>query len=406
MSLDPESIRRDFPAITQKISGRPVVFLDSACMTLKPNQVVAAMVEYYQKYPGCHNRASHRFGRITTEKCNDVREHIRKFFNARSSKEIIFVRNTTEAINILSHCLDLRQGDAVITSDLEHNSNLIPWMVLNKKKGVVHKIVHTREDLTFDLGAFRSAIDEKTKLVSIPHTTNISGTTAPVKEIAEIAHRFGALVAIDAAQSAPHRKVDVRQLDVDFMMVSFHKMLGPTGIGILYGKESLLSKMPQFLLGGETVLDVSYDSFVAADVPDKFEAGLQDYAGIIGTGAALSYLEELGFDDISENDRRLNALLTEEMKGTPGLKIIGPEDPAKRASIFNFYIDGMDSHEVARVLDEGNNIMVRSGTHCVHSWFNAHKVPHSVRASIYLYNDEQDILKFSKTLKDIIRYFK
>ena len=163
----------------------------------------------------------------------------------------------------------------VITSDLEHNSNLIPWQVLSKTRGVVHRIVNTREDLTFDLGAFARAIDEKTKLVSIPHTTNIAGTTAPVKEITELAHKVGALVAVDAAQSAPHRKIDLRELDVDFMMVSFHKMLGPTGIGILYGKEDLLSKMPQFLLGGETVLDVNYDSYVTADVPDKFEAGLQ-----------------------------------------------------------------------------------------------------------------------------------
>jgi len=399
-------IREDFRPLQLKVNKKPLIYFDNACMTLKPNQVVEAMNDYYYNYPGCHGRTFHRFGRLTTEKYKESRKIIGDFFGAGKAEEIIFVRNTTEGINLVARSLKLEEGDVVLTSNTEHNSNLLPWQYLKLQKKIEHRIVKLNDDLTFNMDNFVEALDDRVKLVSLGHCSNLSGACIPAEEIIQLAHKKGALVMLDGAQSVAHHKINVKDMDVDFFVVSFHKLLGPTGIGALYGKESHLNKMPPFLLGGETVNDTTYNSFALAPLPDKFEAGLQNYAGAIGAAAAVRYIQKLSYKDIFDHITSLNERITEKILTLPDVSIIGPKEPRDRAGILNFVIKGMRALEVAHILDESNNIMVRAGVHCVHSWYNAFKVPHSLRASFYIYNTEEEVDVFFENLKNIVRFFK
>jgi cysteine desulfurase/selenocysteine lyase len=399
--LNTDKIRADFNILSQK-DGKTPIYFDSACMSLKSNKVVEAMNDYYFNYPACAGRSSHKLGDKVTKKVEETRQLIAKFINANNKNEIIFTRNTTEGINLLANSIGLKKGDVVLISDKEHNSNLVPWLLLRDKIGIVVKIIPSNEDGSFNLNNFSELISG-VKLVSIVHTSNLDGVTNPAKEIIEIAHKNNALVFLDAAQSISHKKVDVKDLDVDFLAFSGHKMLGPTGTGVFYGKYKLLEKLEPFMVGGDTVEFSTYENYKFLPVPEKFEAGLQDYAGIIGLGEAVKYLSQFDFNDIAEYELKLNSYITAELKKIPQIKIIGPENAKDRSGIVNFYIDGTDMHKFAIMLDEMANISIRSGQHCVHSWFNSKKIFNSARVSLYLYNTMEEAEAFITNLNKIIK---
>jgi len=393
----PEKARKDFP-----ILQKGIIYFDNACMSLKPIQVINKINEYYNEYPACLGRSNHQLARRLKEEIETAREIIRKFINAKDSSEIIITRNTTEGINLIANSLGLKEGNEIIITDKEHNSNLIPWLKL-KKAGIKLKICESNRDNTFNIENLKKLISQNTKLVSIVHVSNLDGVQNPIDEIIKLSHAHKIPVLIDAAQSIPHREIDVRKLDVDFLAFSGHKMLGPTGTGILYGKKEHLEKMEQFLVGGETVIDSTYESYIPEELPAKFEAGLQDYTGIIGLGEACKYLESIGMKNIQNQETKLNQIITEGLKNEHNIQIIGPIEPEKRSGIFSFNIKGMEAHHISLILDKTKKIMTRSGAHCVHSWFNKHNLKGSVRASLYFYNTEEEAKIFVEEVKKIAR---
>ena len=402
--MNAEKLRQDFVFLSQKIKGKPIVYLDSACQSLRPRQVVEKINQYYNEYPGCGGRSQHKLGKRVDEEVAKAREIARKFLNAKEASEIVFTKNTTEGINLVANSLGLQKGDVVITTDKEHNSNLIPWQQLAKNKGIVHEIVEfgNAEELELAL----KAAGKRAKLVSMGHTSNLDGASIPAAEVVKVAHDNNALVLLDAAQSAPHKAIDLKKLDADFFVCSGHKMLGPSGTGIFYGKAALLEKLNPFIVGGETVVESTYKTAEFEPPPAKFEAGLQNYAGIVGLGEALNYLARVGMNEIEEHDYFLNKKITDAIGEMDGLHLLGPKDAKQRGSIFSFDLSGMNPNEVAMMLDESANVMVRSGAHCCHSWFNAHKMRGSVRASTYIYNTEEDIRIFIEEVRKIAKFLR
>ncbi len=390
LDMDLQKIRQEFPILQRKNRSKVITYFDNACQSLRPNVVVDAIERYYFESSACSGRSIHSLGAEVTRNCDHARGIVAKFLNAPKKEEIVFTRNTTEGINLVANCLDWQKEDVVLLSDKEHNSNLLPWQILAKKKGVIPKIISSREDNTFDIAVFEKLLDKKVKLVSFGFTSNLDGVSIPAEEIIQKAHQNGSLILLDAAQTAPRRQINVKALDVDFLAFSGHKMLGPSGTGVLYGKYHLLERLEPFMVGGGTVLSSTYDSCQFLPPPESFEAGLQDYAGIIGLGAAAKYLEGVGFDTIEKQELLLNEFITSQIKDIPKLKLIGPADPKQRGAIVSFYFEDIDSHRIALMLDQMANIMVRSGQHCVHSWFNAHKIEGSVRASLYFYNTREE----------------
>lgn len=392
--MDIDRIRQDFPILQTQHKGKPIIYFDNACQSLRPQSVIDAINSYYLKSSACMGRSMHSLAVEVTRACDESRIAMAKFLNASKKEEVIFTRNTTEGINLVSHSLQFKPGDVILVSDKEHNSNLLPWQQRVKQQGIVLRIIPSQPDNTFDMDAFEKILDGNVRLVALGSTSNLDGLSVPMAGIIKKAHSAGALVLLDAAQTAPHQKLDVKALDVDFLAFSGHKMLGPSGTGILFGKLKLLEKMDPFLVGGETVSSSTYESGVFLPPPEKFEAGLQDYAGIIGLGAAVGYLQKVGFDSIRKQELLLNTALTDGFNDFPGFTLIGPRDPALRGGIFSFYKVGADSHQVALLLDQVANIAVRSGQHCVHSWFHAHKLMGSVRVSFYFYNTLEEIQVF------------
>jgi cysteine desulfurase/selenocysteine lyase len=401
--MDTQKVRQDFPLLIEKANRKPVVYFDNACQSLRPQSVINAINKYYLEFSACGGRSMHHLAERVTQECEEARKVIAKFLNASRKEEIVFTRNTTEGINLVANSLGLKKGDAVLISDKEHNSNLIPWLVLSKKQGIELKIVHSNEDNTFNLEEYEKNLDGKVKLVAFGMTSNLDGFTIPTLEIIKQAHKNGSLVMLDAAQTIPHQKVDVSSLDVDFLAFSGHKMLGPSGTGVLFGKFPLLEKLDPFLVGGDTVSLSTYTSCQFLPPPEKFEAGLQDYAGIIGLGEAAKYLQMIGFKEIHRQEMCLNELATREILKIPRLCLIGPSNPELRGGIITFYLKGVDSHQIALMLDQLAGILVRSGQHCVHSWFNAHGIPGSVRASFYFYNTLAEVELFISKLTKIAK---
>jgi len=381
MNLD--KIRQDFPVLE-----KGVIYFDSACMSLKPRQVVNKINEYYNEYPACAGRSYHKLSRKVTEEVEKTRSSLKKFVNVKNH-ELVFTRNTTEAINLVSNSLKIK---SVLTSDREHNSNLLPWMKFK------HDIVKSTKEETFDLEDFKSKV-KNVDLIAVLFTSNIDGYTLPVKEIVKIAHENKKLVLLDAAQAMPSKEINLSKLDADFLAFSGHKMLGPTGIGGLFAKKVILEKMEPFILGGETVSNSTYKSFNLLEVPQRFEAGLQDYAGIIGLQEAVNYLRKVGLNEIESNEKRLVKFLQESLD----VDLIGVKDLKLKSNIFNFNIGKMNSHEVAQMLDSSKNIAVRSGMHCCHSWFNSRNIKGSVRASFYLYNTLEECKIFVEEVNKIKR---
>ncbi|MCD4759467.1 aminotransferase class V-fold PLP-dependent enzyme [archaeon] len=373
--MNVEKIREDF-----HILKKGIIYFDSACMSLRPKQVIDKINEYYTEYPACAGRSIHKLGNKVEDEVDDARNVIKKFIGAKKSKEIIFTKNATESINLLANSFKF---DKVLLTDREHNSNLLPWQT--KKYGIF------KVNNGFNIEKF-SEIVKDYDFVSFVFTSNLDGYTIPAKEIVKIAHEEGAKVHLDAAQTIPHQEVNVRKLDADFISFSGHKMLGPSGMGVLYGKEELLEKMDQFIIGGETVVNSTYDSFEIEKLPNKFEAGLQNYAGIIGLGEAAKYLSKIGLNEVHDHEIKLVKAID-----TEGLKVVG----IPGGGIFNFNIPGVNYHEVASILDASKNIMIRSGAHCVHSWYNANSIGGSCRASFYLYNTLDEIRVLNEELEKL-----
>ena len=379
-------IRKDFPVLSKDI-----VYLDSACMSLKPNSVINKLNEYYNEYSACAGRSGHQLSNRVNEEVYKTRELISKFFNIKK-ENLIFTRNTTESINIIANNF---KDKKVLITDKEHNSNLLPW-----QRNCKLKVLGSNKDNTFNLEGLKNNIKD-VDLVAINHISNLDGVINPIKEVIKIAHENNVSVSIDAAQSAGHTEINFKKLDIDFLSCSGHKILGPTGTGLFIAKKEFLDEFEPLNIGGGTVKDSTYASHEYEEIPHKFEAGLQDYAGIIALREAFNYLNKVGFSKVEKNELQLNKIMTEELLDK--VQLIGPEDYRLRPSIFSFNVKGFSPLDIGMILNSSKNICIRAGAHCVHSWFNKHDLQGSARASLYLYNNEDDVITFVNEVKKIIK---
>ncbi len=400
--MDVAMIRNDFPIFSSEDGD--VIYLDNACQTFRPRQVIDAMNEYYELYPACGGRSVHRLATRVSIKLEEAREKVARFIGCDDPDCIIFTRGCTEALNMVAKGRLLKDGDQVLTTDMEHNSNHVPWLQLAKYQDIRHRILETPPSGIFDMDRFRHALDG-TALVSMVHTNNITGTSVPAKEIVEEAHDRGALVCFDGAQSTPHQRIDVKDLDVDIFAFSAHKMLGPSGMGVLYAKMEVLERMEPLIGGGGGVGLTTYDRAEFLPPPERFESGLMNYSGIIGTGAAVDYLTGVGMDAIQEHERRLNDIVTSGLKDLPGISILPPVDPSLRSGIFSFNLQRMSSHDIAMIIDEMAKVLIRSGMHCVHPYFITRKIDGCARASFYLYNTEDEARRFVEAVRELAAVF-
>jgi cysteine desulfurase/selenocysteine lyase len=400
--MDVQAIRTEFPALEER-PGHPVPhYLDSACMSLVPRPVLEAMLEYYRDFPGCAGRSLHRYATQVAQRFEASREAFAKFLNAANPSSVVFVRNATEALNVVGQGLPWQKGDRVLVSDQEHNSNLVLWQRLRDERGIHLDILPLPDGGGFDSDAFEAALAKGVRLVSLFQTSNLDGRSLPVAEIVERAHARGAQVLIDGCQSAPHVPVDLQKLGVDFFALSAHKMMGPTGTGVLAGRPEALATLRPLLLGGETVEWSTLESHALRPPPHRFEAGLQNYAGVIGAHAALKFLERFDRAELAEHDRQLNERATQALADHPRVTILGPRDPRQRPTILGFALRGVDPHDAALFLDEGYGVLVRSGRHCVHSWYERRGLPGNVRASFYLYNTTADVDQLTEGVTELL----
>ena len=401
--MNVEKIRADFPILSK--GDQSPIYLDTACQSLRPRQVVEAMDSYYYEYPACGGRSVHRLATQVSIKVDEAREKVSDFIGSDSYDQVIFTKSATESINLIAKGLGLKRGDAVLTTDMEHNSNHVPWLHLKRTTGVDRVIVPTPDGGSFDLEEFKRSLTKKVRLVSVVQTNNVTGTTIPVKDICQISHDNGSLVLVDGAQSAPHMPVDVVDMDVDFYAFSMHKMLGPSGVGILYGKKELLNNVEPLIVGGGGVSLTTYDKVELLPIPERFEAGLLNYAGIIGSGAAVDYLSAIGMDQVMEHDIDCNRIVTDGLANEEKVTVVGPGDPGLRGSIYSFNVRGMRSHDVAMILDEMAGVMIRSGMHCVHPYFLSRKIDGAARASFYIYTNQDECERFVQAVKETVRSF-
>jgi len=402
-----KDIKSYFPILNQEVNGHPLVYLDSAATSQKPVQVIEALSKYYNFDNSNVHRGVHTLGNRATEGYEGAREKVRNFISAKSTEEVIFMRGTTTAINTVAQSYgvaNVEEGDEIVITYMEHHSNIIPWQQLAKQKGAILKYVDLEEDGTLSLENVRSTITERTKIVSIMYVSNVLGTMNPIKEIAQIAHEHGAVMVVDGAQAAPHMRVNVQDLDCDFFAFSGHKMCGPTGIGVLYGKKELLEQMEPIEFGGEMIDFVGLYDSTWKELPWKFEGGTPIIAGAVGLAAAIDFLEEIGLDEIEKHEHQLAAYAMDRMSTINGLTMYGPSDPSKKAGIVTFNLNDVHPHDVATVLDM-NGIAVRAGHHCAQPLMKWLKVTATARASFYLYNSEEDIDRLVAGLNTAKEYF-
>ena len=393
MSLHINEIRKDFPILQRKTHDNvPLVYLDSTATSQKPTAVIEAMNEYYRRSNANIHRGVHTLAEEATAMYEEAREKIAKFINAPSSKQIIYTRNATESINLVAYTwarANLNAGDLVVLTEMEHHSNLVPWLMLQAERGIELDFIPVTEDGLLDLDSYKTLLSRTPKLVAFTHMSNVLGTINPAADIIRMAHAAGAITVVDAAQSVPHLKVDVQALDADFLAFSAHKMCGPTGIGALYGKTELLESMPPFLGGGDMIKEVKLRSFRPNTLPHKFEAGTPAIAEAVGFGAAVDYLTKIGMDNIAAHEHEITEYALERLEEIPGVKLFGPSAD-KKGGVAAFTFDGVHPHDVAQILDR-DGIAIRAGHHCAQPLHEKFGIPATSRASFYLYNTKEEV---------------
>ena len=421
MTLDVARIRKDFPILDRQVrDGQPLVYLDSANTSQKPRQVIERLDEFYERHNANIHRASHQLGEEATAAYEGARIKVAGFIGARDETEVVFTKNISEGINLVAYALGnatagqsggsgsgrfrLGPGDEIVITEMEHHSNIVPWQLLCERTGATLRWFGVTDDGQLDLAQAGDLINERTKLVALAHQSNVLGTINPVREIADAAHAAGALVLVDAAQSVPHMPVDVQQLGADFLGFTSHKMCGPTGIGVLWGRRELLEEMPPFLGGGEMIESVWMDHSTFAPPPHKFEAGTMPIAEAAGLDAAVDYLTDVGLDAVRAHEQDLIAYALEALGGVPGLRILGPSDPANRGAAISFTLEDVHPHDVSQVLDE-HGVAVRAGHHCAWPLHRRYGIQASTRASFYLYNTSAEVDALVDGIRRAQRFF-
>jgi len=406
-SLDVELIRNDFPILQRKINGHPLVYLDSTATTQKPKQVIDALVEFYEQHNSNVHRGIHKLSQEATDLYDDARNKAVKFINAKGIEELVFVRSATEAINLVLYSWamqNLKKGDEIITTVMEHHSNVVPWQSL-QKDGVKLKFADIDEQGKLRMDQFSELVTPRTKLVAVTHVSNVLGTINPVKDICKIAHDNGALCLIDGAQSVPHMTVDVRDMDCDFLAFSGHKMLAPTGIGCLYGKAEILEEMPPFQMGSDQIKSVSLSEATFRESPWRFETGTPNFADAVALGAAIDYLNKLGMHNVRAHEKELVAYALKRMQEMNDVKMYGPTNPEIKGGVISFNLGDIHSHDLATILDE-QGIAIRSGHHCAMPLMTRLGVAAVSRASFYIYNTKEEIDIFINALEHARKVFK
>jgi cysteine desulfurase/selenocysteine lyase len=407
--FDPYKVREDFPILKREINNHPLIYFDNAATSQKPRQVIEALKDFYERRNANVHRAVHTLSLEATKLYEEAHEEAAKFIGAESIEEIVFVRGTTEAINLVAYSWglhNLKPGDEVLVTLMEHHSNIVPWEILSRIKGFRVKYADINPDGTLDYEALKGMLTSKVKLVCITHVSNVTGVINDVKWVAELAHEKGALVLVDGAQSVPHMPVDVQDVDCDFLAFSGHKMLGPTGIGVLYVKKEILEKMEPFHGGGEMIREVSFNPETRTctiswnTLPWKFEAGTPDIGGAVGLKAAIEYLSALGMENVKAHECNLTDYALKRLKECSKVIVYGPKDAKQKCGIIPFNVEGFNSHDVALILDS-YGIMIRSGFHCAQPLHQKFKIPSSARASFYIYNTREEIDRFIEALKEI-----
>ena len=385
-------IKNDFPILFQEVNDEPLIYLDNAATSQKPKQVIDSLVHYYEHDNANVHRGVHTLAERATSSYEASREKVRNFINAKSTKEVLFTRGTTTAINWLSRSYgdaNVSAGDEILISQMEHHSNIVTWQELAKRQNATLVYVDLTDEGELDIEDFKKKLSHKTKIVSLAHASNVLGVVNPIKELAKLVHEVGAVMVVDGAQSVPHMSVDVQEIDADFYAFSGHKMCGPTGIGVLYGKQNLLEKMEPIEFGGEMIDFVYHDHSTWTELPWKFEAGTPNIAGAIALGSAINYLTEIGMDNIHQHEQELVEYVFPKLKAIEGLTIYGPQDPKKHTGVIAFNIDGVHPHDTSTALDmEG--VAVRAGHHCVQPLLTYLGVQSTARASFYFYNTKKD----------------
>ncbi|KGX89775.1 cysteine desulfurase [Pontibacillus marinus] len=402
--MDVKQVRNAFPILHQEVNGHPLVYLDSAATSQKPQSVIDAIEEYYKGYNSNVHRGVHTLGTWATDGYEGAREKVRRFINAKSTQEIIFTRGTTTSINTVAYSYgrdNLQPGDEIVITPMEHHSNIIPWQQTAKATGATLKYIPLQEDGTISLDDVKETVTDNTKIVAMMHVSNVLGSINPIKEITEIAHEHGAVMLVDGAQAAPHMRVDVQDLNCDFYAFSGHKMGGPTGIGVLYGKKDILEKMEPVEFGGEMIDFVGLYDSTWKELPWKFEGGTPIIAGAIGLGAAIDFLESVGLEEIEAHEKKLAQYALDRLQSIDGVTVYGPQE---RAGLVTFNLDDVHPHDVATVLD-AEGIAVRAGHHCAQPLMKWLEVSATARASFYMYNTKEDVDAFVDGLQKTKEFF-
>ena len=405
--FDAHKIREDFPVLSRKVYGQPLVYLDNAATSQKPRAVIQTLVDYYEGYNSNVHRGVHALSMEATDRYEEAREKVARFIGSEAPECIIWTRNTTEGINLVANTWaqdNIKAGDEIVVTTMEHHSNLVPWQRVAREKGAVLRFLPLAEDQSLNLDDVDSIINQRTRLLSVAHVSNSLGTINPVKELVAKARAVGAAVLIDGAQSVPHMPVDVGDLDCDFLAFSGHKMLGPTGIGVLYVKRDVLEQMEPFLTGGEMVLEVSYEDATWNDLPMRFEAGTPNIADAIALGAAVDYLDALGMDNVRAHEVELTQYALHRFQELEEVDVFGPAEPEKRGGIVSFHSGEVHPHDLGTVLDR-QGIAIRTGHHCTMPLMRALGVAATARASFYLYNTDEEVDLLVDGLKHALRYF-
>jgi cysteine desulfurase/selenocysteine lyase len=403
--FDVRRIREDFPILKQKMHGKPLVYLDNAATSQKPQPVIDALLRFYLQDCANIHRGVYLLSERSTQAYEDARVKLQKFLNAAEAREIVYVRSSTEGINLVAQTYGrqhIRAGDEILITAMEHHSNIVPWQILCEEKGALLRVAPINDRGELILGEFEKLLSDRTRLVAAAHVSNALGTINPVKQIIAMAHARQIPVLIDGAQAAPHMKIDLRALDVDFYVISGHKMFGPTGIGALYGKAHLLESMPPYQGGGDMILSVTFEKTTYNHIPHKFEAGTPNIAGVIGLGAAVDYLTRVGMDNVASYEQALLAYATEAIGQIPGVRLIGTA--REKAGVLSFLVEGVHPHDVGTVLDQ-EGIAVRTGHHCAQPVMDRFGVPATVRASLAFYNTKQEINALAAGLEHVKRMF-